>query len=978
MPLGGDVEFAAYQDAHGWPAHSTCTGKHHAYERYGYFEFVDPGMPFHKHWCGLEVGEFIEVIKRHGGVTALCPRLWDIARNEGLAGVVQRLRVIMTRRRLSKLPGSSIAVVVHAFYPDVFDTLVPYLKNLPRRFDLYVSVSDKRARKHILRQLRPLAQVDKRVVTVVPNRGRDIAPLLVTFADAAMQHDYILHLHTKKSLYTGGENTAWRDYLFMELAGSPERIRDIFDQFVCHPDTGIVYPETFGGLPYWAHAWLQNERHARELAGRLGIDIDFGQYVDAPMGSMFWARSAALKPLFDLKLTFDSFPEECGQTDGTLQHAIERLFVPVVGLAGYRYNVMGSTQSDTTLFCCPGGKNLHQYYAASVADRIVESSAAADIVSFDIFDTLLVWPWFSPDQLLHFLSRDVERRYGIADFYTKRKQAEDHAGAQTDGSDVGLTQIYAAFATITGCDAEQTDALMALETQCATEMLTLNTEIADAAHRLHEQGKHLVLVSDMYLSSDFIRRVLRNHGIDIFDRVYISCEQRVRKDTGQMWEWLPRSEGIPKNRWLHVGDNEHSDIQRPTDLGFLHPIHAMRAAVQFRLFNEGISNWPADEHWPSGLVLGLLARRLFVQGHAHTTIDKTFPEKRISINSARDFGYLLMGPLLGVFMAWLTNRAARDGVEQLLYASREGYLLLQAHELITRKLGDGWLPQGDYFLCSRVATSVATLDQGVPASLLEGTFTGSFEQLLAQRFDVDDTTVVKARLGRAAMQQDAHLPRDKPSVKARLEQSRDLLAGQARERQHRYVRYIKDTIGAQSAALVDIGYSGTIQKALATLTDRLVGGYYLANTSSMRELESRGQFARGCFDHQVDRAHTRAPIFHFNLMLEAVLTAPHGQFLGIDSQGEPQYKAAGQAQLYFKDVHEMHRGALEYLDQVIDITGTNFEWMSEATEAAQLPLTQFIHKRWQLGFDTSALYVEDQFSGNDEVIAEPFSARATV
>lgn len=934
------------------------------------------------------------VAHNYGGIRPLLYKAWAIYRIEGYRGILRRLPLArraaldaakfrrdaylfheqVTGEGLTVRPQGNIAVIVHAYYPDVLPMLVDALANIPWPFDLYISVTNETARQQADKITQQLKHAARTEIQIVPNRGRDIAPLLVTYAQAIRTHHYILHIHTKKSLYSGRERTEWREYLIHNLLGSEWHIRQIMEQFERYPELGIAYPDTFESIPYWAHTWLQNRGIALSLGAQLGIDITWRHYIDAPMGSMFWARSAALRPLLDLRLNYNDFPEEQGQTDGTLQHTIERFFVLAALHHGYNARAFLSTEKNTTLFFSPGRKNLEHYFAVQAQKRILTLASSADIISFDIFDTLLIRPWFMPDNLFAFLEEVVAQRFGITDFLRWRKEAEQLARHSLGTADVNITQIYQIFGELTGIGT-QAKAILQLELETELATLSPRADICVAAQTLAVQNKRLVLVSDMYLDSTFLQKVLAKHKLDFFSALYVSNEIGARKDTGAMWQRLPEQEKIPKERWLHVGDNEHSDIQRPLDMGYLHPVHAMRAADQFLLFNEEASDRIAPHSWQEGLILGLLANRLFLPGQAATPIKIDSADYSVEISSLRDFGYLTIGPALTVFMAWLLDRAGKDQIELLLYASREGYLLQQAHEQITKRLKTK-LPQGVYFLCSRAAAGLASADSGTSLEiLLDAHFQGSFAELLQYRYCIKDLAPFTARLGDEAMHRPGSLPEDRARFTAQLERCFDLLSTQAKTARARYQRYAEKIIAGQRAALVDIGYGATIQKTLASFIDDIIGGYYFVTTDRVNGIEKLNQFASGCFGDRINPFHSDIPLYQYALLFEAVLTAPDGQLLGFDAADKPCFKTPGLGQKHFAQIAEIHAGALEFLDAVLKITGDTFFQLGNHHLACQLPIRQVMERRWRLAFDLAPLHVEDNFSGNEEISVLEFYDR---
>jgi len=224
-----------------------------------------------------------------------------------------------------------VAAVIHVYYPELMGEIRAYLMNIPGTVDVYASTDTEAKRKAILKALSGWTAGTVEV-RLAPNRGRDIAPKLIAFRDVYDSHALVLHLHSKKSPHDSYLRL-WRYLIYETLLGSPEIVGDILSAFEQTPRLGMVAAQHYFPLKAGIN-WGPNLAMAQALGGRMGLKIEEGSPIDFPAGSMFWARSAALRPLLDLQLAVEDFPAEAGQEDSTLAHAVERLYFYACEAAG--------------------------------------------------------------------------------------------------------------------------------------------------------------------------------------------------------------------------------------------------------------------------------------------------------------------------------------------------------------------------------------------------------------------------------------------------------------------------------------------------------------------------------------------------------------------------------------------------------------------------------------------------------------------
>jgi polysaccharide pyruvyl transferase WcaK-like protein len=226
----------------------------------------------------------------------------------------------------------SVAVICHMFFDEMAEEFKGYLSNIPFQFDLCITTNTTEKKQNIESTFNGWKR-GKVEVRLSENRGRDIAPKLITCADIYSKYEYVLHIHSKHSPHWA-QLAGWRKYLLETLLGSSEIVLSVFQIFRNLPNIGMIAPQHLESVRP-AIGWRLNYKNAETFSHRLALKLDMDGDIDFPSGSMFWARSAALMPILSIGLSFDDFPIEKGQTDGTLAHVIERLYFHICESAGY-------------------------------------------------------------------------------------------------------------------------------------------------------------------------------------------------------------------------------------------------------------------------------------------------------------------------------------------------------------------------------------------------------------------------------------------------------------------------------------------------------------------------------------------------------------------------------------------------------------------------------------------------------------------
>lgn len=607
--------------------------------------------------------------------------------------------------------------------------------------------------------------------------------------------------------------------------------------------------------------------------------------------------------------------------------------------------------------------NTHQYIAQSanvfderlaVCGATIESEEV-EVVSFDVFDTLLTRRFFEPKDLFQYMANDPLLRQVDPgwDFAALRVKAErslrlrlKDAGKQVDPT---LDDIYDEFIAISGISAEAAASIQQKEIETEIEFVRPRQALVRLYDMAVAASKKVILVSDMYLPVTVLEEMLEKIGCRGPHQLFHSAECGFTKKHGTIFPHIAEKLGVEAHRFLHFGDNLNSDVRCAEAADWKAYWVPDYRKVMFDPKGTRLSgllpNYSSASQIPnsaSRLTYALIQERVFGGGLDYTVKDE-------EALSAEDFGYIGLGPFILSLALWVRRLAAQKGIEKIAWLARDGYLVQKAFLLIDETAGEVaesiYLPISRKmltpFLVHQPGGIDRILDIGFSPHMTVGEFVG-------RRFGSEGLAVIKDACGESSEYFLAGLMRDQfHHVATILNGNRKKLRECKSPQFERLKQFYCDALGSEKQlALFDVGRKGSFQTGLRALTGQDLHGFYTINSYEI-ERNAPGKSYDSFLGH-IDR-HVREKNPD-TIIYEALLSEREGSFSGLDDSGNlirSDRHVDEEEDIFFA---RLHNGAMEFVRDALATHG------SRVTELEQEPYyASYALENWAKNSAASAL-----------------------
>ena len=337
---------------------------------------------------------------------------------------------------------------------------------------------------------------------------------------------------------------------------------------------------------------------------------------------------------------------------------------------------------------------------AAIKDQIIDNDTK--LVSFDIFDTLLLRNLWKPEDVFIVMQKRINellpRLRGIK-FIDIRRAAEDAARREAwehNREDTTLDKIYEKIGQILWLSSEETEQLKSLEIETELRFIRPRKTGKALLELAVQFKKTVVLTSDIYLPKKVICQLLEKCGYPMLP-MFLSSEIGLLKSTGSLFQYVVKETKIRPTGILHIGDTWETDCLQAERSGLKFAFLPKARDVFCNRYAPNRTNrlaWIGDS--TSG---GLLSGRQAIDSLSYRSMlalvsNRFFDNPFTSWNQSSDFdgnpeiiGYYPLGMHVVAVATWIAELVRKKGTRSLVFLGRDGYLPIRVFKKLKNFLG---------------------------------------------------------------------------------------------------------------------------------------------------------------------------------------------------------------------------------------------------------------------------------------------------
>ncbi len=559
----------------------------------------------------------------------------------------------------------------------------------------------------------------------------------------------------------------------------------------------------------------------------------------------------------------------------------------------------------------------------SIKDII--ASSKAKYVSFDIFDTLIIRRLYYPNDVFLLLNKKFEELVKTNISFDKIRIGAEAETRQRFAKyqDVTIDEIYDCMSDFYGIDKKITDRMKAEE--IAVELTV--TAQRHAAKELFDtallSGKEVILTSDMYLSEDVIKKMLKKHGYTGYKKLYLSSSQRLTKHTGDLFKAVLKDLGVKGSDILHIGDTWNNDIVKPKELGIETVFFPKATEVYENKINGCITNNCGNI---GDVISGPVCNNIkFMDSLGFRTMKalaaiKYFDNPYRSFNPESDFnadpyfiGYNAVGMHLMGIIKWLAENSA--DYSKIFFMARDGYLPMKAYSIAQNALGN--MPEYEYIYASRKMLLPEMIESVQDLYDLPVEYRNHTPSTILSLLDFcRKEDFVPDEPDRPFTNESQYRAFIKTFIEKAYDEKKHTLAKKACKK---YFAVLNNG----NSATFDMGYSGRIQTAVSKAAGRGVDVFFIHSDSKRcPDMSRKGKY----------KVHSFYDFYPYisGLLREHIFSDTSSSCIGLETKGDkviPVFDGIVKGYWDIFVIDNIHNGALDFVRDYISVCKDYLQYM---------------------------------------------------